>query len=125
MPLSCPKCTKSVTALPTPVSACKHCGYKPAAAAPAAAAPDVQQPPGWNSVEYNIGEQPAIREEFATALGLADKSHKQHGSNFDSPQTKRQIMDNLLEPFGRNLPANQVAALRQKCVSTYGYNPKI
>lgn len=87
------------------------------------AAPTAQLPADWNNVSYSIKEQPEIRSAFASALGILDKGHKTHGSNFTSPQTKKQIMDNLLEPCRNSWPTTKWKEMCQKCIITFGYNP--
>jgi hypothetical protein len=45
---------------------------------------------------------------------------QQHGANFDSPQTLKQIIDNLFA----TVSGAQAAAVAGKLMARYGYDPR-
>lgn len=49
------------------------------------------------SQSYDYKETPTVRRDVARVLGLTDKGHSSHGSNFKGSQTLRQIIDNLTD----------------------------
>jgi len=73
------------------------------------------------SVSYTIKEQPAKRTEIAGVMGIVDKGHKQHGSNFSSSQTLKNIIDNLFAMVSEN----QRKVIGGKLKRKYGYDPSV
>ncbi|HEU4558085.1 MAG TPA: hypothetical protein VFS20_09555 [Longimicrobium sp.] len=72
------------------------------------------------AVRYSIKQQPGMRAAVARVMGIEDKGHKKHGSNFDSPQTLKQIIDNLFE----TVSSAQAAEVAERLVRRYGYDPR-
>ncbi len=79
----------------------------------------LQRIPDELRVSYSIKDQPGLRREIAANLGIDDKNHSQHGSNFDSPQTVKQIIDNIFATASGDL-RRQAA---ERCLKHYGYDP--
>ena len=69
---------------------------------------------------FTIKDQPAKRREVAAVMGIADKGHATHGSNFTASQTLKQIIDNLFE----TVSSAQSAEVAERLVKRYGYDPR-
>lgn len=69
---------------------------------------------------YSIKEQPDVRKQVSSVMGITDKGHKTHGSNFSSPQTLKQIIDNLFMP----ITGTQRDVAAEAIIEAYGYDPR-
>lgn len=64
-------------------------------------------------------ETAKYRRTMAALLGIKDKNHAPHGSNFNQAQSKWQIIANLMEPVQGDLRTTAEATLN----NTYGWYP--
>ena len=67
-----------------------------------------------DEAEIKWTKQNKLRKEIAAALGLKDKGHATHGSNFDGNQTTEQLIDNLLKGWLKGKNKTQAKALLDK-----------
>jgi hypothetical protein len=72
---------------------------------------------------FSIKEQPDVRAEVAKFLGITDKGHATHGANFTSPQTLKQIIENLYEPL-KTIGADKNGVVAGKCIKYYKFDPR-
>ena len=114
----CNKCTNLFTSHINRCPVCKSPNVSKCTVAEASAPEIGTLPAGWNYDQHNTSTQAKIRKEFATALGIKDKGHTSHGSNFDNKQTKKQIMDNLLAMVS----LGDSVRVRGECLKHYGYS---
>lgn len=65
--------------------------------------------------QYNGNSTQDVRNDVVRVLGITDKGHIQHGSNFSGPQTLRQIIKNVLAKVTKGTPEwTRVEGLLQK-----------
>lgn len=64
-------------------------------------------------------ETAKYRNTMATLLGIKDKNHAPHGSNFNQAQSKWQIIANLMQPVQGELLTTAQTTLN----NTYGWYP--
>jgi hypothetical protein len=69
---------------------------------------------------YSINDQPKIRNEVSGVMGIIDKGHPTHGANFSSPQTLKQIIDNLFATLVGTKREEAAEAVKAR----YGYDPR-
>ena len=73
-------------------------GPYPGASLPSLVTATATRPTHTNLMEsFSYKEWPDVRAEVARVLGIKDKGHSTHGSNFKGDQTLRQVIKNLVE----------------------------
>lgn len=70
---------------------------------------------------YSYKEWPDKRKEVAAVMGIEDKGHSSHGSNFKGNQTLKQIIDNL---FAKVSGDKRKAAAEAVIKAYHGYDPR-
>lgn len=68
--------------------------------------------------ELSVKEAAAMREKLCKDLGINNKSHKSHGSNFSSNQTLVKLIEDITTPVTGGL----IVEVRAKIIKAYGYD---
>lgn len=67
----------------------------------------------------SITEATKKRTELCKLWGIANKSHKTHGSNFSGNQTLAQLIQNIVEPVAEGAERERIKLL---CIALYHYD---
>jgi hypothetical protein len=90
---------------------------------PQAVTPQPSGPPVYTNLDdswaANKGKYTVVRRDVARVLGIDDKTHSHHGSNFSGTQTLKQIISNVFATVQGDQQQNTIRVLiRQK----YGFD---
>lgn len=68
---------------------------------------------------FNASASPDVRRDVARVLGIEDKHHNTHGSNFSGTQTLRQIIADVVSKVTGQQEQNRVRGLLRKLYPGY------
>lgn len=113
----CLDCGKTYIGLPSPGMMCNCVPAKPMIGT------QIKEQPKLLSADlqevYDIGKATKKRGELCAAWGIANKSHKSHGSNFAGNQTLAQLIQNIVAPV---TAVGERQRVRLLIIQQYGYD---